>query len=257
MPFGLTAAAVGAFAAVRPGPFRSTVTSPQALLRIAGGVVVLRLASLLLKRTVRSEVARVLVVGVGAVVLAALVVAPYFRDERVVEALPTSGAALGRAGGPASAAPPPSTASVTIAPPAPARAAPAAPSAAPAPTTRVGPAPAATAAPQPEELTSGQLRGIGHRASGRASVYRLADGAHLVRLEDIDVENGPDYVVYLVPGSDRRSPDGGVSLGALKGNLGSQNYSIPAAADLGGPQTVLIWCRAFAVPVANATQSAV
>ena len=60
-----------------------------------------------------------------------------------------------------------------------------------------------------------------------------------------------------MPGNDRRSPGAGVELGALKGNQGTQNYAVPAGVDIRAPQTVLIWCRAFAVPVANATQTPV
>ena len=98
------------------------------------------------------------------------------------------------------------------------------------------------------------MAGIDHRASGSAALYRLVDGSFIVRLEDIDIQNGPDYFVHLVPGADRESPGGGHDLGALKGNRGSQNYEIPAEVDVSaGPFTVLVWCRAFSVPVANAT----
>nr|MDT0665613.1 DM13 domain-containing protein [Micromonospora sp. DSM 115978] len=69
----------------------------------------------------------------------------------------------------------------------------------------------------------------------------------------LDVEPGPDYFVELVPGADRRSPDGGVRLDALKGNLGNQNYPVSADVQVTTPTTVLIWCRAFAVPIGNAT----
>ncbi len=38
-----------------------------------------------------------------------------------------------------------------------------------------------------------------------------------------------------------------LNLGPLKGNIGSQNYTIPTEADLAGFRSVVIWCRRFAV----------
>jgi hypothetical protein len=78
-----------------------------------------------------------------------------------------------------------------------------------------------------------------------------------VELRDIDVESGPDYHVHLVPGSDRQDPDGSIYLDALRGTRGTQYYPVPPGTDPAGPWTVLIWCRAFAVPIAAATQMAV
>lgn len=115
-----------------------------------------------------------------------------------------------------------------------------------------GPTPTAVAT-EPARLATGRLDGIGHRAMGGVSVYRLADGRHFVRLEEIDVQNGPDLYVYLAPDPDQESEDGVVNLGKLKGNQGSQNYEVPVGVDLDEFQTVLIWCRRFAVPFANAT----
>ncbi len=99
----------------------------------------------------------------------------------------------------------------------------------------------------------GPLSGIDHRASGAALLVRLGDGSLVVRLASLDVEPGPDYQVHLVPGAGRESPGSGVALGALRGNKGNLNYPVPPNASTERPLTLLIWCRAFAVPVAAAT----
>lgn len=223
---------VALFAVLRPGPFLATMKSPAALVRIALLTVVVAGVSRLLRRVVGNGAVAAAVPAVLVLGVLAVVVLPYFRDETVVETLPTSAAELGVA--------------VSPAPPAPAAASP------DTTTTTASTVPAA-----PARITAGTLRGIDHRATGAAAVYRLADGTAFVRLEDIDVENGPDYVLYLVPGANRQAPGTGVELGDLKGNQGSQNYAVPAGVDVAAPHTVLIWCRAFSVPVANATQSPV
>lgn len=106
----------------------------------------------------------------------------------------------------------------------------------------------------PVVLASGAFRDADsiHKGSGNAGLYRLADGNHLLRLENLDVTNGPDLHVFLVrhPGpasSSDVTKDNYVDLGALKGNIGNQNYAIAAGTDLTGIASVVVWCKAFGV----------
>jgi hypothetical protein len=107
-------------------------------------------------------------------------------------------------------------------------------------------------APSSAVIARAALRGIDHRASGVVLLVQTGDRL-VVRLEDVDVEPGPDYQVHLVPGPDRRRPDEGTHLGRLRANRGDLNYPVPQGLGADRPVTVLIWCRAFAVPVAQAT----
>jgi electron transfer DM13 len=121
------------------------------------------------------------------------------------------------------------------------------------PTAAAAPLPPATG---PQPLRSGAFRGIDHRASGTVVIYRQPDRRFVIGLEDIDIQPGPDYDLYVVPGADRRDTKGGSRLGDLRGNRGTQFYDVPAGVDLeAGPWTVLVWCQTFAVPVANTTPS--
>lgn len=83
-----------------------------------------------------------------------------------------------------------------------------------------------------------------HNAEGVAKIIQLADGTDILRLEDFKATNGPDLYVYL--STDKTNADI-VNLGRLKGNIGNQNYLIPAGTDITKYNTTLIWCRAFSV----------
>ena len=51
--------------------------------------------------------------------------------------------------------------------------------------------------------------------------------------------------------------DGGVRIGDLRANKGSDNYVVPdGAIAIDQDVTVLVWCEAFSVPVAKASQVA-
>ena len=107
-------------------------------------------------------------------------------------------------------------------------------------------------------LSQGSFYNLAHLSSGEAVVYQLADNSRILRLQNFSVDNGPDLYVYLVPIDPVPSSASGseiagyYSLGRLKGNVGDQNYEIPADVDLSQYKSIVIWCQAFAVPFAAA-----
>jgi hypothetical protein len=102
----------------------------------------------------------------------------------------------------------------------------------------------------PIELATGSFVSRNrYTVTGTATTYQLDDGERVLRLEDFDSTNGPDLFVYLtVAGTadDDAALDADfVDLGALTGNIGDQNYAIPADVDLDRYDSVVIWCRRF------------
>lgn len=97
-----------------------------------------------------------------------------------------------------------------------------------------------------------------HRGSGTATIYRTPDGAEVLRLENLDVTNGPALHVVLSTHpdperSEQVKQEGFVDLGDLKGNRGNQNYPIPAGVDTSIHKSVVIYCYPFAVVFSVAT----
>lgn len=106
-------------------------------------------------------------------------------------------------------------------------------------------------------LLSGQFHGVAHETKGTATVQDVGQGRRILRLTDFSTSNGPDVRVYLVAATDASdnesvSKAGFVELGRLKGNVGNQNYDIPASLDLGKYRAVTIWCYRFGVNFATA-----
>jgi hypothetical protein len=105
-------------------------------------------------------------------------------------------------------------------------------------------------------LRFGTFRGLAHAASGRALLLTFADGSRVLRLEDLDVENGPDLHVYLAAAAaDRPASAFGrnhVELGVLRGNRGDQNYPVPRDVDTDRFRTAVIWSERFSVGFAVA-----
>ncbi|WP_420455322.1 DM13 domain-containing protein [Rubrivirga sp.] len=107
--------------------------------------------------------------------------------------------------------------------------------------------------PAPEVVAEGRFSGAeGHDVAGRALLVRLDDGSHIVRLEGLDSENGPDLRVWLLTDLSDKA-DGRVDLGRLKSTRGDQNYAVPAGADVSAFVGVSVWCRAFSVEFGTAS----
>ena len=101
-------------------------------------------------------------------------------------------------------------------------------------------------------LSSGSFHSVAHESKGTASIYQLADGKRILRLTNFETSNGPDVHVYLIAANDASDSEtvkkaGFLELGSLKGNIGDQNYDIPADADLAKYRAVTIWCKRFSV----------
>ena len=97
----------------------------------------------------------------------------------------------------------------------------------------------------PIAVTKGNFKGLAHETKGLASIYQLADGKRTLRLTEFATSNGPDVHVYLVAaevekGNDVVKEAGFIDLGSIKGNIGDQNYDIPADVDLNKYRTVSI-----------------
>jgi Electron transfer DM13 len=219
LPGVLLAAIFGFFFITKTSEAWTATKSIRAILLIAGIIVGWVVLAWLLRRFVPWIWMRSAVLCVIAVALAVVVVRPYYVDTRDDTKL-----VKGPVQDASQAAPPASGAA---------------------------PVPAA-----PVRVSTGLLQGIGHDASGEASIIRQADGSYVVRFSNFDIEGSPDPIVYVVQGDNRESP-GGAELGGLRGNVGTDSdYSVPAGTEPGPGWTVLVWCRAFGTPIANASQTA-
>src|SRR5580658_3202517 len=107
----------------------------------------------------------------------------------------------------------------------------------------------ASAQEKAQAVEAGTFHGKVHKTSGRATIYKQADGRLILRLTNFKTSNGPDVHVVLIAAKDAdddanflKSDTPRVELGNLKGNEGDQNYDVPAGTDLSKFQTVSIYC---------------
>jgi hypothetical protein len=118
-------------------------------------------------------------------------------------------------------------------------------------------APSGTTTPAPTTLATGMFHTNAHDTKGTATVLDLGAGHRVLRLTNFATSNGPDVRIYLVAAPDVQdnatvTTAGFVELGPMKGNIGDQNYEIPATVDLASYRTVTIWCKRFSVNFGSA-----
>ncbi len=177
--------------------------------------------------------------SVALVVLVALLLSACAAPDRVVnEDFPTIAAST-----------PTATTATAAATPAPLPSA--TPTEVPTPTPTTPP-------PEPVALLQGQFTNIDdqHEGRGTATLYQLPDGSRLLRFEDFFVTNGPDVHVLLDDNPTLASSadlTNAVEVGLLKGNVGNQNYEIPADLDLSQVQSVVLYCEQYDVLMTLAT----
>ena len=97
-------------------------------------------------------------------------------------------------------------------------------------------------------VKKGMLVGVGHVASGTASLYDSL-GARVIVLDPYSSQNGPDLKVYL---SKDQNASQYINLGPLKSITGKQSYDVTGMPDFGEYKFVLIWCQQYSVLFGNA-----
>ena len=119
--------------------------------------------------------------------------------------------------------------------------------------------PEAVSNAEPMAVVQGQFMDADgfHKGSGSAAIFQLPDGNYILRFDNFEVTNGPDLHVLLAahpnPTTSDELHENYIDLGSLKGNIGSQNYEIPAGTDISQFKSVVIYCMPFHVFFSNAT----
>lgn len=107
--------------------------------------------------------------------------------------------------------------------------------------------------PRNVQIAAGRFTSLAHESKGRVAVVELPGGGRKVTLSDFETDPGPDLRVYATT-SDPANGDLGDfrDLGALKGNVGNQQYDLSRDIDLRRYSTIVVWCRAFSVAFTSA-----
>ena len=103
------------------------------------------------------------------------------------------------------------------------------------------------------QVAAGRFSSIAHESTGKAAVVQLPSGARKLTLSDFETDPGPDLRLYVSTGDPANGDLGEFrDLGALRGNVGNQQYDLSSGINLQRYSTVVVWCRAFSVAFTSA-----
>lgn len=85
-------------------------------------------------------------------------------------------------------------------------------------------------------------------AKGSARIFKRADGANVLRLDDFEVSTNVDLFIWVSEASAPKTSADAVAaphvvLGNLKSTLGNQNYVLPPDLSPARMKSVVIWCE--------------
>ncbi len=106
---------------------------------------------------------------------------------------------------------------------------------------------------EPKKLLTGVFQDVSanYESSGNSTIYTI-ESSRLLRFEDFAVTNGPSLFVLLSDQAEPKTKEdlqkgNYVELAKLKGNIGDQNYEIPAELKIEEYKSVVIYCKPFKV----------
>jgi hypothetical protein len=103
------------------------------------------------------------------------------------------------------------------------------------------------------QIAAGRFSTIAHASTGKAAVVELPSGARRLTLSGFETDPGPDLRLYVSTGDPAEGDLGRFrDLGALKGNVGDQQYHLSRHVSIARYSIVVVWCRAFSVAFTSA-----
>lgn len=112
---------------------------------------------------------------------------------------------------------------------------------------------------EPVETAAGSFVSLDYEVSGDVKLLEQPGGNHVVRLEDLASDDGPDLYVYLSTNPSDGPADAFkadfADLGPLQDLTGTQDYEVPAEVDPSQFASVVIWCEEVSAPFGAADLS--